>query len=185
MPVEIVPLAIDAVKLVRTPRFGDARGHFSETWNRRAFAEAGLDVDFVQDNASLSCLPGTIRGLHFQTPPAEQAKLVRVTRGRIYDVAVDLRARSPTYGRFVGVELDAEDGAQLFVPVGFAHGFCTLEPNTEVAYKVSGFFSRAHDTGIAWDDPDVGIAWPLAEREPVLSEKDGKLPRLAEIAPPF
>jgi dTDP-4-dehydrorhamnose 3,5-epimerase len=177
---QVTPLAIDAVKLVVPRKFPDSRGHFMETWNRRTFAEAGIDVDFVQDNASLSRRSGTIRGMHFQTEPMAQAKLIRVVRGSVFDVAVDIRRASPTFGRFVSSVLTSEGGEQLFAPVGFAHGFCTLEPDTEVAYKVSAFYSGAHDTGIAWDDPDIGIEWPLQGREPVLSDKDRKLPRLAQ-----
>jgi dTDP-4-dehydrorhamnose 3,5-epimerase len=177
---KVTPLAIDAVKLIEPKRFPDSRGHFMETWNRRAFLDAGIDADFVQDNTSLSRQRGTIRGLHFQTLPMAQAKLVRVVRGSVFDVAVDIRRASPTFGHFVSAALTSEDGEQLFVPVGFAHGFCTLEPDTEVAYKVSAFYSGAHDTGIAWDDPDIGIEWPLEGREPVLSDKDRHLPRLAQ-----
>ena len=178
---KVTSLVIDAVKLIVPRKFSDPRGHFVETWNRRAFAEAGIDVDFVQDNASLSRLPATIRGLHFQTPPMAQAKLVRVLRGSIFDVAVDIRRASPAFGRSVSAVLTSEGGEQLFVPVGFAHGFCTLEPDTEVAYKVSGFYSGAHDAGIVWDDPAIGIEWPLQGKAPVLSDKDRQLPRLAEL----
>jgi dTDP-4-dehydrorhamnose 3,5-epimerase len=176
----VTPLTIDAVKLIVPRKFSDPRGHFAETWNRRAFAEAGIEVDFVQDNASLSRHPGTIRGLHFQTPPMAQAKLIRVVRGSVFDVAVDIRRASPTFGHSVSAMLTSEGGEQLFMPIGFAHGFCTLEPDTEVAYKASDFYSAAHDTGIAWDDPDIGIGWPLKGRDPVLSDKDKRLPRLAE-----
>ena len=151
----VTNLAIDAVKLIVPRKFSDSRGYFVETWNRRALAEAaGIDVDFVQDNASLSRQAGTVRGLHYQTPPMAQAKLVRLLRGSIFDVAVDIRRASPTFGRYVGAVLTADGGEQLFMPAGFAHGFCTLEPDTEIAYKVSSFYSREHDTGIVWDDPD-------------------------------
>ena len=182
---EVVPLEIDAVRLVKPRRFADARGFFVETWNREVFAEHGIDVDFVQDNQSRSYSVATIRGLHFQTPPAAQAKLVRALAGSIFDVAVDIRRASPTFGRWVSAVLTAEGGEQLYVPVGFAHGFCTLEPNTEVAYKVSDFYSRENDAGIIWDDPDLGITWPIGGKEPVLSEKDQSLPRLADAASPF
>ena len=185
MTLEVVALAIDAVKIVRARRFADARGYFIETWNRRVFAEAGIEVDFVQDNSSFSRLAGTIRGLHFQSPPAAQAKLVRVVRGRVFDVAVDLRGGSQSYGRFVSAELSAEGCEQMLIPVGFAHGFCTLEPDTEVAYKVSDFYAPEHDTGIVWKDPDIGIEWPLGGREPTLSEKDMRLPCLADSMPRF
>ena len=182
---DVVSLGIDAVKLIRPRRFADARGFFTETWNRRTFADNGIDVEFVQDNLSGSRQAGTIRGLHFQHPPAAQAKLVRAASGSLFDVAVDLRPGSATFGRHVTAVLTAESGEQLFVPVGFAHGFCTLEPDTQVAYKASDFYSPAHDAGIVWDDPDLAIDWPLQGKDPVLSEKDLKLPRLAEIASLF
>jgi dTDP-4-dehydrorhamnose 3,5-epimerase len=143
-------------------------------------AGAGIEADFVQDNSSFSRLVGTIRGLHCQRPPAAQAKLVRVVRGRVFDVAVDLRAGAPTFGGYVSAELSAEGGEQLFIPVGFAHGFCTLEPDTEVAYKLTGFYAPEHETGVIWNDSDLGIEWPLKGRTPILSEKDMTLPRLAE-----
>lgn len=181
----VTELAIAGVKLVVPRKISDSRGHFSETWNQRDFADAGIEVDFVQDNVSLSRAAGTVRGLHYQKPPMVQAKLVRAVRGSLFDVAVDLRRASPTYGRHVSAILTGERGEQLFIPAGFAHGFCTLEPDTEVAYKISGFYSREHDTGIFWNDPDIGIDWPLQGREPVLSEKDRHLPRLAEAGSPF
>jgi len=177
---KVTPLALEEVKLIVPRKFSDARGYFVETWNRKSLTEAGIDVDFVQDNASLSREAGTLRGLHYQKPPMEQAKLIRVVRGSIFDVAVDIRRGSPSFGHHVATTLTAEGGEQLFIPVGFAHGFCTLEADTEVAYKVSGFYSGAHDAGIAWDDPDIGISWPLQGRGPVLSEKDLRLPRLAQ-----
>ncbi len=185
MALDVTALDIEDVKLIRPRRFPDERGHLCETWNRRAFAEAGIDLDFVQDNCSFSHHSGTIRGLHFQRPPATQAKLVRVLRGRILDVAVDLRGGSSSYGRFVSAELTAEGGEQLLVPIGFAHGFCTLEPDTEVAYKVSGYYAPDCDAGILWNDPQIGIDWPLAGKQPTLSQKDQALPKLAEIEPPF
>ena len=177
--------SIDGVKLIKPRRISDPRGYFVETWNSRAFAEAGIDVAFGQDNASFSTKRGTVRGLHFQKPPMAQAKLVRVVRGSIFDVAVDIRRASPTYGRHVAETLTAAGGEQLYIPVGFAHGFCTLEADTEVAYKISGFYSPEHDTGIAWNDPDLGIDWPLQGLEPTLSDRDRKLPRLAEAGSPF
>jgi dTDP-4-dehydrorhamnose 3,5-epimerase len=182
---EVIALDIPDVKLVRSKRFADGRGYFVEIWNRRRFAEAGIDVDFVQDNASYSMAAGTVRGLHYQRPPAAQAKLVRVMRGAIFDVVVDLRSAAPSFGRHIAVTLDAGSGDALFVPAGFAHGLCTLEPSTEVAYKVSAFHSPAHDSGILWNDPALGIAWPLGGREPILSSRDMALPRLAEIASDF
>lgn len=164
-----------------TPRvFEDARGLFMETWNHKVMAEAGLDIHFVQDNSSLSRAVGTLRGLHFQTPPRAQAKLVRVLRGRIWDVAVDLRSDSATFGQHFGAELSADNRRQMLVPEGFAHGFVTLEPDTEVAYKVGAYYDPACDAGLAWDDPDLAIPWPLEGRPPVLSDKDQRQPRLAD-----
>lgn len=177
--------AIPAVKLLVPRRFPDQRGWFTESYNRRALRAAGIEIDFVQDNQSYSAQKGTIRGLHFQRPPAAQDKLVRVLRGAILDVAVDLRSGSPTYGRHVSVRLDAESGHQLLVPIGFAHGFCTLEPDTEVAYKVSDHYAPDQDGGLIWNDPDLGIAWPVTPEEALLSEKDKILPRLAELSSPF
>ena len=182
---QVVELEIAGVKLVRPRRFGDARGYFVETWSRKTYAEAGIDVDFVQDNSSYSQAKGTIRGLHFQKPPTAQAKLLRAVRGSILDVAVDLRRGSPTYGRHVSAVLTAAAGEQLFIPIGFAHGFCTLEPDTEVAYKASNFYSPGDEAGIVWNDPDIGIAWPLDDAKPVVSAKDEKLPRLAEAENSF
>jgi dTDP-4-dehydrorhamnose 3,5-epimerase len=173
--------AIPAVKIVTPKRFGDHRGFFSETWSRKAFAEAGLDLDFVQDNQSLSGPAGTLRGLHFQSPPFAQDKLVRVTRGRILDVAVDIRVSSPTFGRHVAVELSAENWKQLLIPVGFAHGFVTLEPDTEVLYKVTAPYAPENDHGLAFDDPALGIDWRMPLSDLTLSDKDRKHPRLAEM----
>jgi dTDP-4-dehydrorhamnose 3,5-epimerase len=173
-------LGIEAVKLLRPRRHADPRGYLVETWNRKGFAEAGIADDFVQDNASYSKESFTVRGLHFQRPPAAQAKLVRAVRGAVFDVAVDLRRSSQSFGRSVAAVLTAEGGEQLYIPVGFAHGFCTLESDTEVAYKLSQFYAPEHDAGIAWDDPDIGIAWPLSGN-PVLSDKDRSLPRLADV----
>ena len=173
--------AIPAVKIVTPKKFGDHRGFFSETWSRKAFAEVGLDLDFVQDNQSLSAPVGTLRGLHFQSAPFAQDKLVRVTRGRILDVAVDIRASSPTFGKHVAVELSAENWKQLLVPVGFAHGFVTLEPDTEVLYKVTAPYAPENDHGLAFDDPALGIDWRLPLSELTLSDKDRKHPRLAEM----
>lgn len=178
-------LEIPGVVLVSPQRFGDARGYFSETYSLPVYAANGIEPDFMQDNESLSVIPGTVRGLHFQSPPFSQAKLVRVLRGAIYDVAVDIRKGSPTYGRSVGARLTAEHGEQLFVPSGFAHAFCTLEPDTQVAYKVDARYSREHDGGILWNDPDLGIQWPIAEEEAVLSDKDRVLPRLKDFDSPF
>jgi len=182
---DVTTLAIPEILLVRPERFGDSRGHFGETWNRRAYAAAGIGEAFVQDNQSYSRAAGTIRGLHYQAGEAAQAKLVRCLVGAVYDVAVDLRAGSATYGRWVAATLTAAGGEQMYVPVGFAHGFCTLHPETVVAYKVSAYYARAAEAGLAWDDPDLGIPWPLDGRAPILSEKDRALPRLRHIDPPF
>lgn len=178
---QVTTLGIADVKVVVPERFGDSRGSFSETYNKSVLASAGIDSEFVQDNHSFSIEPGTVRGLHFQTPPFAQDKLVRVVRGAAFDVAVDLRRGSPTYGRHVSVILSAEEWNQIFVPKGFAHGFCTLEPNTEVVYKVSAYYVRVHDKGLLWNDPDLGIRWPVAEGSAILSDKDRRLPRLGEL----
>ena len=174
-----------AVKFLRPRKIGDSRGFFSETYNRRALEEHGIHIEFVQDNHSFSREPGVLRGLHFQTPPFAQHKLVRVLRGRIFDVAVDLRRGSPTYGQHDCIELDAEAGEQILVPIGFAHGVLTLEPETEIAYKVSNYYTPQHDRGLHWADPALKIAWPLAAlgaAEPILSDKDRAQPTLAEIS---
>jgi dTDP-4-dehydrorhamnose 3,5-epimerase len=180
-----VSLAIADVLLVKTKKFGDVRGYFMETYSRRDYAAFGIDCEFVQDNQSLSGPRGTIRGLHFQRPPEPQAKLVRVLKGSIFDVAVDIRRGSPTFKRWCSATLTAEGGEQLFVPRGFAHGFYTLESNTEVVYKVDGYYSSACDEGIIWNDPDIAIEWPVVTSGATLSTKDAKLPRLAEIESPF
>lgn len=173
------------VTLIKPSRYGDERGWFQETYNRRTAAARGIEVEFVQDNHSLSRPAGTLRGLHFQTPPHGQAKLVRCVRGRILDVAVDVRKGSPTYGRHVAVELSAENGAQLFVPVGYAHAFVTLEPDCEVVYKVSDFYAPECDGGIRFDDPELGIRWPFPAEKLLLSPKDRALPLLSEFDSPF
>jgi dTDP-4-dehydrorhamnose 3,5-epimerase len=170
------------VRLVTTRRFADARGWFSETFNARRFAAAGIAAEFVQDNHSLSRPAGTLRGLHFQRAPHAQAKLVRCLRGRIYDVAVDLRRESPTFRRWVGAELSDAGGEQLFVPAGFGHAFLTLEPDCEVAYKVDAYYAPEADGGIAWNDPALAVDWPLGGGEPVLSDKDAALPMMAQAA---
>jgi dTDP-4-dehydrorhamnose 3,5-epimerase len=185
MTLEVRALRIREVKLITPRRFADARGFFTETWSRKTAAAAGIDADFCQDNLSLSLAAGTVRGLHFQKPPHAQAKLVSVLRGRIYDVAVDLRRRSATFGQHVAAELDAATGAQLFVPAGFAHGFATLEPDTLVAYKVDADYAPESDAGIFWADPKLAIAWPVASDRAVLSAKDASLPRLGDIESPF
>ena len=172
-------------KLIKPRRFGDDRGWFAETYNRRTYAAAGVDVEFCQDNHSMSRTPGVLRGLHFQAPPQAQAKLVRCVRGRIWDVAVDIRRGSPTYGQSVWAELSAENGLQIYVPIGFAHGFMTLEPDTEVEYKTSAFYAPDCEGGLIWDDPDLGLPWPAPASGPILSEKDTVLPRLKDFATPF
>jgi dTDP-4-dehydrorhamnose 3,5-epimerase len=172
--------------MILTPRrFGDARGFFSETWNRRALAEAGIDVDFVQDNHSLSREVGTVRGLHYQRPPHAQAKLVRVARGAVMDVAVDFRAGSPTFGQWVAVELSAENGRQLFIPAGFLHGFATLQPDTEFLYKCSDYYAPDCDGAIRFDDPALGIDWGFDTARAIVSDKDRTAPLFADVAPPF
>lgn len=174
----VAPTALPDVKLIVPQRFGDARGYFAETWNARAYAGHGLERNWVQDNQSLSATAGTVRGLHYQLHPEAQTKLVRVLRGRILDVAVDIRRGSPTFGRHATVELSADGLEQLLVPVGFAHGFCTLEPDTIVAYKVDAFYSHEHERAILWNDPALGIAWPSMAGA-VLSGKDAVAPPLA------
>lgn len=183
--IEIEETAIPGIRIVKPRRLGDARGWFSETFNRRVLAEVGIDIDFIQDNESLSAVPGTIRGLHFQTPDFAQTKLVRVLTGSIFDVAVDIRRGSPTFGAHVAVELSAENGKQLLVPRGFAHGFCTRVPDTRVFYKVDAYYSQAHDAGILWNDPALAIDWPVTSGKAALSEKDARLPRLADFDTPF
>ncbi|TCT04683.1 dTDP-4-dehydrorhamnose 3,5-epimerase [Aquabacter spiritensis] len=176
-------LDIPEVILVTPPRFDDPRGYFTEAYVRERYAKNGVVADFMQDNESLSEPVGTLRGLHFQAPPFAQAKLVRVVQGAIYDVAVDIRTGSPTYGKWVGATLTAEGREQLFVPRGFAHGFCTLVPNTKVLYKVDNPYSRESEGGLVWDDPDLAIDWPVAEA--ILSDKDRVLPRLKDYDSPF
>jgi dTDP-4-dehydrorhamnose 3,5-epimerase len=166
-------------------RFVDSRGWFSETWNQERFETLAGPVTFCQDNHSLSLKKGTLRGLHFQREPFAQAKLVRCLRGSIFDVAVDIRRLSPTYKQWVGIELSATEGNQLFIPPGYAHGFLTLEDETEVAYKVDSYYSPDSDGGIKWNDPDIGIVWPDGFAAPLLSEKDFGLPSLAELALDF
>lgn len=181
---EVTRTQLPEVRLVRPVRHGDHRGYFAETWNRARFRDHGIDLDFVQDNQSRSAAAGTLRGLHIQRPPFMQAKLVRVLRGRIYDVAVDIRRGSPTFGRHVGIELTADGLEELLVPRGFLHGFVTLEPDTEVFYKVDNLYAPDHDTGVIWNDPELAIDWPLPAgvSAPTLSEKDQKLPRFDELA---
>ncbi|MFG1351451.1 dTDP-4-dehydrorhamnose 3,5-epimerase [Xanthobacter autotrophicus] len=177
-------LDLPEVILVTPRRFGDARGYFCETYVQPLYAANGVCAAFVQDNESLSALPGTVRGLHMQAPPFAQAKLVRVLSGAIFDVAVDVRKGSPTYGHWAGARLTADGGEQLFIPQGFAHGFCTLVPDTRVAYKVDALYDRASECGIIWNDPDLAIQWGF-EGETILSDKDRILPRLKDFQSPF
>jgi dTDP-4-dehydrorhamnose 3,5-epimerase len=179
--VGVESLPLPGPLLFKSRRFADARGTFAETYSRRDFAALGVGDEFVQDNWSRSERAGTVRGLHFQRPPYAQGKLVRVLRGRIFDVAVDLRRSSPRLGHHVAVELAAGGDAMLYVPPGFAHGFCTLEPMTEVAYKVTADYVPEVDGGVAWDDPDLGITWPVSRRDAVLSDKDRRLPRFSDL----
>lgn len=179
------PLDIPAVLLVTPQKHGDARGFFSEVYNRKAWAAAGIDAEFVQDNYSFSADRGTVRGLHFQAPPHAQHKLVRVLRGSVFDVAVDLRRGSPTYGQHVATVLTSASWNQLFVPAGFAHGLMTLEADTELLYKVSAYYAPSHDRGILWNDPSLGIAWPVPAAEATLSGKDLALPAFADFDSPF
>lgn len=172
-------------KCIVPSRHGDARGWFVESYSRRALAALGIDCDFVQDNHSYSAKRGTLRGIHYQRAPHAQAKLVRCLVGAIWDVAVDLRAGSPTFGKWVAATLTAAGGEQLFVPVGFGHGFVTLTDDVEVAYKTSDYYAPECEGGIVWDDPDLAVAWPLDRLEPVLAGKDAALPRLAEWESPF
>ena len=178
-------LGLDGVLEIRPKRFGDDRGFFSETWSRRAMSEIGIDQDFVQDNHSYSAAKGVLRGLHFQVPPVAQDKLVRVSRGAIFDVAVDIRHGSPTFGRWVGLVLSAELWNQIWVPKGFAHGFVTLEPDTEVQYKVTAPYDPACDRGVRYDDPAIGVEWPVAPADIQLSGKDQAAPLLADTATGF
>jgi dTDP-4-dehydrorhamnose 3,5-epimerase len=178
---QLTTTAIPEVKIITPRRFGDHRGYFSETYNKAALAEAGIAIDFIQDNQSYSAARGTFRGFHFQGPPATQTKLVRVLRGAILDIVIDCRHGSPTFLQHVKVELTAESGAQILCPKGFAHGILTLEADTEIAYKVDAYYAPEHDLGIRWDDPDLGIALPLTEEELILSEKDRKLPRWRDL----
>ncbi|MFD1344659.1 dTDP-4-dehydrorhamnose 3,5-epimerase [Litorisediminicola beolgyonensis] len=182
---QIDETALPGVLILTPARHGDARGFFSESWNRARLAERGIDIDFVQDNHSLSRAAGTVRGLHYQTPPHAQAKLVRCGRGALFDVAVDIRRGSPTFGHWVGVELSFENGRQLLVPAGFAHGFVTRAPDTEIVYKCSDYYAPDCDRAIAFDDPGIGVDWGVARADAQLSDKDARAPRLAEADLPF
>ena len=182
---QIIPTRLPEVKVLVPRQFKDARGFFSEIYNRQKFREAGIDAEFVQDNHSLSAEQGVVRGLHYQIEPMAQHKLVRVVRGAIMDVAVDIRRSSATFGRHVAVKLTADNWQQMFIPIGFAHGFATLEPNTEVVYKVSNFYSPAHERGIRWNDPELGIDWGVDERHAILSERDRVHPMFRAVVDLF
>jgi dTDP-4-dehydrorhamnose 3,5-epimerase len=179
---QIEKTALDGILILTPRRFGDPRGFFAETWNLRRFEEAGIAADFLQDNHSLSARAGTVRGLHFQAPPHAQGKLVRCGRGRLFDAVVDIRRGSPTWGRWTGVELSAANGRQLWVPEGFAHGFATLEDDTEIVYKCTGYYAPEAEGAVRWDS--CGVEWPLAGA-PVLSDKDAAAPPLSELESPF
>ncbi|MCL5777436.1 dTDP-4-dehydrorhamnose 3,5-epimerase [Limibaculum sp. FT325] len=182
---EVIQTKIPDVKRITPKRFADSRGFFSETWNRRGMEEAGIFIDFVQDNHSYSAAPGTVRGLHYQSPPMGQTKLVRVARGAIRDVAVDVRRGSPTFGRWVAEELSAENGIQLLIPVGFLHGFITLVPDTHVLYKVDNFYDPACDRAVRFDDPRLAIDWGIDPADAILSGKDASAPAFGDFATPF
>jgi len=177
--------ALEGVLIVTPQRYGDGRGWFSETWNRQRFAEHGIDVDFVQDNHSLSRDAATVRGLHCQAPPHAQEKLVRVVQGAVLDVVVDARKGSPSYGRWASVKLSAENGRQLFVPAGFLHGFAALEPDTEVIYKCSDFYDKASEMAVRFDDPDLAIDWRIDPARAQLSDKDRAAPSFRDFVSPF
>jgi dTDP-4-dehydrorhamnose 3,5-epimerase len=177
---QVCDTALPEIKIVIPRRIGDARGIFCEVWNARDFFARGIDAAFVQDNHVCSALRGTVRGLHYQTPPAAQGKLVRVTRGSIFGVAVDIRRGSPRFGHHADAALSAGNWRQLWVPPGFAHGYCTLEDGTEVQYKVTDYYSPGSERGIAWNDPELMIAWPFASKTVIVSERDRQLPRLKD-----
>jgi dTDP-4-dehydrorhamnose 3,5-epimerase len=178
-------LSIPEVILIRVRQFSDSRGRFFETYRKAEFAELRIECDFVQDNQAVSTQPGTIRGLHFQAPPHAQAKLVRVLRGAVYDAAVDLRRGSSTYGKWCGARLTADGGEQIFVPRGFAHGYCTLEPETVVAYKVDAYYAPHSESGLIWNDPDIGVDWTIPAARVLVSDKDSKLSSLRFFETPF
>ena len=183
--VEVRRLELDGLLEIRPKRFSDERGFFSEVWREDQMAAAGVDARFVQDNHSFSVARGVLRGLHFQLPPVGQDKLVRVPRGAIFDVAVDIRSGSPTFGKWAGLVISAVEWNQLYVPQGFAHGFVTLEENTEVIYKVSAPYSPEHERAVRFDDPAIGVAWPVEASALVLSDKDRSAPPLAEVETGF
>jgi dTDP-4-dehydrorhamnose 3,5-epimerase len=182
MSISVESLRISDVKMLRPTKHGDHRGFFSETYSKKELAEVGIKLDFVQDNHSLSQNAGTLRGLHYQGAPWAQDKLVRVVKGRILDVAVDMRRSSPTFGQWVSAEISASDWNQILVPVGFAHGICTLEPDTELIYKVTNYYAPGCDFGVRWNDPKLGIAWPFSDDKLTLSPRDRELPLFNEAS---
>ena len=182
---EFKTFELDGPFEIKPSKIEDKRGYFSEIFRLNSFLERAPGIQFVQDNQSHSVRPGTIRGVHFQSPPAAQGKLVRCLAGKLFDVAVDLRAGSPTYGRWISVILSSEGNNQLWVPVGFGHAFCTLEPNSVISYRVTSYYSPEHDKGVAWDDPVIGIDWPQVADSETLSAKDRRQPPLAELPPYF
>lgn len=182
---QVIPTDIPAVKILEPKKFGDHRGFFSEVFSRKVMRELGIETEFVQDNHSLSAEKGVVRGLHYQVAPTAQDKLVRVVRGAILDVAVDIRRNSPTFGKHVSVVISAENWRQVLVPVGFAHGFVTLEPNTEVLYKVSSYYSPKDERGIRWNDPALGIDWSIDPATAILSKRDTEHPVLKEAVDLF
>lgn len=184
--INVIATDIPEVHILTTTWFEDSRGALSEVFNRSAWIEAGFAVDYPQETHVISRQAATLRGLHFQRPPMAQAKVVRVIHGAVWDVVVDIRTGSPTYGKWVGVELSSANRRQLLVPVGFAHGYVTLEPHTEMVYKLSETYSPEHEAGIAWDDPNLGISWPLPSGTlPIMAERDQNFPRLANLPPYF
>jgi dTDP-4-dehydrorhamnose 3,5-epimerase len=182
---QIEDTALAGVKILTPARHGDARGFFSESWNRALLDRHGIDLDFVQDNHSVSAAVNTVRGLHFQAPPHAQDKLVRCGRGALFDVAVDIRVGSPTWGRWFGTLLSAENGRQLLVPKGFLHGFATRAPDTEIIYKCTDYYAPDCDGAVRFDDPEIGIDWGLGDLAPILSDKDAAAPLLAQFDSPF
>jgi dTDP-4-dehydrorhamnose 3,5-epimerase len=185
LPLTVEQTPLLGVVVITPARFGDHRGFFSESYSTKTFAEHGITTQFVQDNHSLSKTLGTVRGLHFQVPPHAQDKLVRCGRGALFDVAVDIRKGSPTYGQWFGVELSFENGKQMLVPAGFAHGFVTRAPETEIIYKCSDYYAQETEGAVAWNDPEVGIDWGLGDMTPILSDKDANAPSLADLNSPF
>lgn len=182
---KVEDLAIPEIKLITTPRYNDPRGFFSETWSYPRFADAGIPGPFVQDNHAVSTARGVLRGLHCQIGANAQGKLVRCTKGAIFDVAIDVRQGSPTFGQWVGAEISADNWTQIWVPVGFLHAYCTLTDETEVIYKVTAPYDKPTERGVIWNDPDIAIAWPISEQEIILSDKDKTLPHLRDLPPLF